>query len=97
MFWRSRCLPNVVRASELEPFDFGDLAIADHTAGHGTSSSIAVINVPAGAEHPTAYSDASDKYDLVLSGAVAFHTGGEEVTLAPLDCSSSLAGATETA
>jgi hypothetical protein len=29
----------VVRASELEPFDFGDLAIADYTAGHGTTSS----------------------------------------------------------
>ena len=75
----------VVRASELEPFNFGDLAIADYMAGNGTSSSIAVINVPAGAAHPAAYSDASDKYYLVLSGAVAFHTGGEEVTLGPLD------------
>ncbi len=75
----------VVRASELEPFNFGDLAIADYTAGNGTTSSIAVINVPAGAEHPTAYSDASDKYYLVLSGAVTFRIGGEEVTLGPLD------------
>ena len=75
----------VVRASEPEPFDFGDLSIADYTAGKGTTSSIAVINVPAGAEHPPAYSDASDKYYLVLSGAVTFRIGGEDVTLAPLD------------
>ena len=75
----------VVRANELEPFDFGDLAIADYTAGNGTSSSIAVIGVPAGAEHPAAYSDASDKYYLVLSGSVTFRTGGEEFALGPMD------------
>lgn len=75
----------VMRASELEPFNFGDLAITDYTAGNGTTSSIAVINVPALAEHPAAYSDASDKYYLVLNGAVTFRTGGEDVTLGPLD------------
>lgn len=75
----------VVRASDLEPFDFGDLAIADYTADEETTSSIAVIVVPAGAEHPAAYSDASDKYYLVLSGAVTFRVGGEDVTLGPLD------------
>lgn len=87
----------VVRASELEPFDFSDLPIADHTAGHGTSSSIAVINVPAGAEHPTAYSDASDKHYLVLSGAVAFVTAARKSRSVPWTCASSLAGSTETA
>ena len=75
----------VVRASELEAFDFGDLAITDYTAGQGTTSSIAVIDVPAGAAHPAAYSDASDKYYLVLSGAVTFRTVGQEVTLRALD------------
>ncbi len=75
----------VVRASELEPFNFGDLSIADYTAGKETTSSIAVIDVPAGAEHPAAFSDASDKYYLVLSGSVIFRVGGEEVTLGHLD------------
>jgi mannose-6-phosphate isomerase-like protein (cupin superfamily) len=75
----------VVRASTLERFNFGDLAIADYTAGSGTTSSIAVIDVPAGAEHPAAYSEASDKYYLVLTGTVTFRTDGGEVTLGPLD------------
>lgn len=75
----------VVRVSELEPFSFGDLAITDYTADAGMTSSLAVIDVPTGAEHPAAYSDASDKYYLVLRGAVTFRTGGQEVTLGPLD------------
>lgn len=75
----------LVRASEVEPFGFGDLLIADYTTRSGTASSLAVIDVPSGAEHPTAYSQTSDKYYLVLSGAVTFRTSGREVVLGPLD------------
>jgi mannose-6-phosphate isomerase-like protein (cupin superfamily) len=59
------------------PIDFDGLAIRDYTAGQGTSSSFAVISVPSGGVHATAWSRRSDKYYYVVSGTVEFVEQGE--------------------
>jgi mannose-6-phosphate isomerase-like protein (cupin superfamily) len=71
----------IVRQNDVDPFDFGGLAIRDYTAGHRLSSSLAVISVPPGAVHPEALSRHSDKYYFVLSGSVEFVDGDHVAVL----------------
>jgi len=70
----------VLRGS-LSPLEFDGLRIFDYTAGQALSSSIAVIEVPPGARHAEAWSRRSDKYYLVVSGALEFVLDGERSTL----------------
>ena len=70
-----------VRRAELAPLEFGGLAIYDYTADAAKSSSLAQIEVPAGAVHGESWSRRSDKYYLVTSGSIAFTLGGEDFVL----------------
>jgi mannose-6-phosphate isomerase-like protein (cupin superfamily) len=72
--------------SVLAPFDFEGLEIVDYTAGKELSSSIAEISVPSGVRHRTAWSKRSDKYYLVLDGALEFTLRGERFDLERRDC-----------
>jgi mannose-6-phosphate isomerase-like protein (cupin superfamily) len=72
----------LVRRSSLQPIDFNGLQVLDYTSGSATlSSSVALIEVPSGAEHPQAWSRRSDKYYLVVRGCVEFVVGGAQATL----------------
>ena len=75
----------LIRHASLEPIDFEGLQISDYTAGLGSDSSLALIEVPPGATHPEAYSRRSDKYYLLMSGEVRFTLEGEEYVLGPKD------------
>ncbi len=70
-----------VRRAEVAPIEFGGLAIYDYTQAAGKSSSLALIEVPAGAVHAESWSRRSDKYYLVTRGAIAFSLDGEDFTL----------------
>ena len=70
-----------VRRSSLRPIDFNGLRVFDYTAGSTMGSSVASIDVPSGAQHPQAWSRRSDKYYLVVRGAVQFVVGGRQLTL----------------
>lgn len=66
----------IVRRDAPQPFDFDGLTIRDYTAGQKTSSSLAIIEVTAGARHQRAYSKRSDKYYYLVSGKLQFTVGG---------------------
>jgi mannose-6-phosphate isomerase-like protein (cupin superfamily) len=70
-----------IAEKSLNPIDFGGLRIFDYTAGHNLSSSLAVIDVPSGVHHPEAWSKRSDKYYLVISGAILFVLEGVQTEL----------------
>ena len=70
-----------VRRAELAPIEFGGLAIYDYTPAGGKSSSLALIEVPAGAVHAKAWSRRSDKYYLVTRGSISFTLDGADFTL----------------
>ncbi len=70
-----------IRKNELKPIDFEGIKIFDYTANQDTSSSFAIINVPAGKEHKKAYSKRSDKYYYVISGELFFVIDGKEFIL----------------
>ena len=61
-----------ISGKSLKPIDFTGLRILDYTAGHDVSSSLAIIEVPPGAHHAEAWSKRSDKYYLVIAGAIRF-------------------------
>lgn len=71
----------IISRESLSPIDFGGLRIFDYTAGHDLSSSLAVIEVPAGARHAEAWSERSDKYYLVTAGAIEFELEGRKSPL----------------
>ena len=75
----------VVTRDSLTPIDFAGLRIFDYTAGHDLSSSLAVIEVPAGASHAEAWSERSDKYYLTIAGAIQFDLEGRVCHLGPGD------------
>ena len=75
----------LIRHDALSPIDFGGLSIFDYTAGHDVSSSLAVIDVPAGARHAEAWSERSDKYYLVIAGTLRFVLEGKQFELAAGD------------
>ncbi len=71
----------IIRKESLEPIDFEGLQIYDYTSERQTSSSFAVIEVPACARHRLAKSNRSDKYYYVVEGIVRFHLQGSEYEL----------------
>jgi mannose-6-phosphate isomerase-like protein (cupin superfamily) len=66
----------IISRESLSPIDFGGLRIFDYTAGYDLSSSLAVIEVPAGARHMESWSECSDKYYLVTAGVIQFELEG---------------------
>jgi mannose-6-phosphate isomerase-like protein (cupin superfamily) len=75
----------IIKQDSVEPLDFGGLRVYDYTAGHETSSSLAVIHVPPGVRHAEAWSKRSDKYYYVLAGQVRFTLDGNQHNLAAGD------------
>ena len=75
----------VIAGKSLKAIDFAGLRIFDYTASHDVSSSLAVIDVPAGAHHSEAWSKRSDKFYLVIAGAVLFVLNAVESELATGD------------
>ena len=75
----------IVRKAEVPPINFGQLVIHDYTQRDESSSSLATIHVPPGADHPRAWSTRSDKYYYVLGGHVRFSLGREDYDLMPGD------------
>lgn len=75
----------LVRAGEVEPFDFEGLRIADAGATPDGSASFAVVTVAPGSRHRRARSRKSDKLYFGLDGAVAFTVGAQAVAVGPGD------------
>jgi mannose-6-phosphate isomerase-like protein (cupin superfamily) len=75
----------IIRADTLARILYEGLTITDYTGSSGLGSSVAIVEVPAGARHPRAWSKRSDKYYLVLEGRIRFSLGGVEHDLAPRD------------
>jgi mannose-6-phosphate isomerase-like protein (cupin superfamily) len=76
----------LIRRSEVEPFDFDGLVIADYTTGRGElSSSLARIEVAPGVAHMLSWSTRSDKYYYVVSGRLEFEVDGAAERLEPGD------------
>lgn len=75
----------IVHSDELERFNFHGLDIADYTSGKRGRSSVAVIDVTPGVDHPLAFSRRSDKYYFVLQGTVRFDVAGESHNLGQND------------
>jgi len=75
----------VVRSDDVQPFGFYGLWISDYTSGKNSNSSIALIDVPADASHPLAYSRRSDKYYFVVTGRVSFTVDNSTDELGPSD------------
>jgi mannose-6-phosphate isomerase-like protein (cupin superfamily) len=73
--------PIVVRADDPSAFDFHGLEIRDYTAGRDVRTSWARIDVPAGVQHPEAWSRRSDKHYYVLEGFVRFRIDGQSCEL----------------
>lgn len=71
----------IIRKDNLIPIHFDGLKIYDYTSERQTSSSFAVIEVPAQARHQLAKSNQSDKYYYVLQGVVCFHVEESEYEL----------------
>lgn len=61
------------------PFPFGTLAVRDMTPTTFTSLSMAVVEVPIGAEHPPFAEQRKEKIYVGLEGEVAFTCEGETV------------------
>ena len=74
-----------VSGRSLKPIDFAGLRIFDYTAGHDLSSSLAIIDVPPGAQHAEAWSKRSDKYYLVIAGTIRFMLEGVQTELSTGD------------
>jgi len=70
-----------IRCGAIRPIDFAGLRIFDYTAGHDLTSSLAVIEVPPGTGHAVSWSKRSDKYYLVIEGAIRFMLDGAETDL----------------
>ena len=71
------------KQDSLKPINFEGLLIHDFTAGHSTSASFAMIEVPPGVKHREAWSKRSDKYYYVVSGELWFVVDEVESFLSP--------------
>jgi mannose-6-phosphate isomerase-like protein (cupin superfamily) len=72
----------IVRKSEAVHIDFDGLRILDFTSEkQGLSSSLALIEIPAGCDHTEAWSKRSDKYYLIVNGAIRFTVENREFDL----------------
>ena len=73
--------PYLARASEQTQFEFFGLRITDYTAERDLASSLAIIDVPIGARHPSAHSERCEKAYFGLSGRVRFTLGAGEMEI----------------
>ena len=60
-----------------EPFPFGTLAVRDMTPATFTRLSVAVVEVPIGAEHPPFAEERKEKIYVGLRGEIQFTCDGE--------------------
>lgn len=67
------------------PFPFGSLDVRDMTPRTFTSLSMAVVEVPIGAEHPPFAEQRKEKIYVGLNGEIAFTCDGETVLVGPGD------------
>jgi mannose-6-phosphate isomerase-like protein (cupin superfamily) len=67
------------------PFPFGTLAVRDMTPTTFTRLSMAVVEVPIGAEHPPFAEQRKEKIYVGLKGEVAFTCNDETVRVGPGD------------
>jgi mannose-6-phosphate isomerase-like protein (cupin superfamily) len=63
------------------PFPFGNLTVRDMTPDSFTELSMAIVEIPIGAEHPPFAEHRKEKIYIVLEGELQF-TSGEETLLA---------------
>ena len=71
----------IIRGAAVGPLEFHGLEIYDYTARQPTSSSVAVVRVPPGAEHQEALSRRSDKYYFLMSGTLRVQLDGPDSEL----------------
>jgi mannose-6-phosphate isomerase-like protein (cupin superfamily) len=76
----------IIKRESVSAMSVDGLEIRDYTAGLDTSSSLAIVVVPPGGRHKTAWSTRSDKYYYVIDGVVAFAVDGSEHFLGAGDC-----------
>ena len=69
----------------VEPFPFGNLTVRDMTPETFTRLSMAVVEVPIGAEHPPFAEQRKEKIYVGLQGEVQFTCEGETALLNPGD------------
>ncbi len=67
------------------PFPFGMLSVRDMTPGMFTRLSMAVVEVPIGAEHPPFAEQRKEKIYVGLRGEVQFTCEGETALVGPGD------------
>ena len=72
---------SVLGKRDAESLEFEGLRTRDYTSSVDGSASLAVVSVPSGGGHPPARSERSDKYTLVVDGAVSFTVGNEDAIL----------------
>ena len=70
-----------MKQRDMESLEFEGLQIRDYTSSMHGSSSLAVVTVPSSGNHPPACSERSDKYYLVVAGAVSFTVGNDKAIL----------------
>lgn len=68
-----------------EPFPFGTLGVRDMTPATFTRLSMAVVEVPIGAEHPPFAEQRKEKIYVGLKGEVQFTCQGETALVGPGD------------
>ena len=66
---------SVLRKRDAESSEFEGLRTRDYTSSVDGCASLAVVSVPSDGGHPPAWSERSDKYTLVVAGAVSFTIG----------------------
>ena len=75
----------IIKADQVEPFDFDGLKITDYTTGLDEGSSFAVISVAPRVSHKWSWSNRSDKYYYIISGEIRFLINDTETDLATGD------------
>ena len=75
-----------VTRDSIHPITSYSLDVYDYTAGAKTSSSLAILRIPPGGQHPEAWSRRSDKYYYVLAGRLRFVVNDTVAELGEGDC-----------
>lgn len=75
----------IIKANQVETFDFEGLKITDYTAGLDAGSSFAVISVAPQVSHKWSWSNRSDKYYYIILGKIHFIINDKEFVLSSGD------------
>ncbi len=66
----------LIHCGDARTFDFHGLKVADYGATADNTASLAIVEVPAGGQHPFAYSSRCEKIYCVLEGNLRFNVDG---------------------